>query len=380
MRKLFLSLFLLGTGHFYGVKTATSNKYDGNGHIVMEYVTSNVNTSYKTTAYQIDNVVTKDKATNKKKLKKIINESFILSQDPIPFHPRIRPWYILAMNNYNQTYSSVWTNVYTFFGVVTTGNYKSSLFIITIIIGLTVLLTWPTYSTYCGETDGGLGITLAKALPGRKGVIAIDITLNQVSTLLTNKIQSLGKFNASSKLWVSEKSPLGNIIGVGFGGQWNTDSSSSTSSATTRLTPITVEEIKEDAMAVASLQTASSLKTNGTAMIYEETHTRNGNGINHQEITIRKINGGSNTNGLNWWLVQSMHFKDFIREVQVEGSAALLVGVVLSFIAAMFARLSHYVKHDRKSGKEKKDLKKSIIVAKRLRQETITMTKCKQKY
>jgi hypothetical protein len=141
LRKLFLSLFLLGTGHFYGVKTATSNKYDGNGHIVMEYVTSNVNTSYKTTAYQIDNVVTKDKATNKKKLKKIINESFILSQNPIPFHPRIRPWYILAMNNYNQTYSSVWTNVYTFFGVVTTGNYKSSLFIITIIIGLTVLLT-----------------------------------------------------------------------------------------------------------------------------------------------------------------------------------------------------------------------------------------------
>merc|ERR1712166_1263031 len=94
--------------------------------------------------------------------------------------------------------------------------------------------------------------------------------------------------------------------------------------------PNEISEIEKSSTAVKSV--VRDVK------VYKETHERFGNGVSHQEITFRKINGGALSNGLNWWLVQSMQFSQFIREVQHEGSAALLVGIILCAAAAVSTR------------------------------------------
>ena len=256
------------TGNFYGV----SNN---------EFIVSNTNTSFKTTAFSMYTHTYIDTNSNIKMSKKLINQSNQLSQGEDAYDPRKRPWYTLAMQHYasgNKT--AIWSNVYPFFG---------------------------------GENlDNGLGITVAKALSDGSGVIAVDITLEKISKLLQTKLVDLGKFNGSTSLWVSEIAPLGEVIGVGKG---------EASKDLQRLHPNEISEIEKSSTAVKSV--VRDVK------VYKETHERFGNGVSHQEITFRKINGGALSNGLNWWLVQSMQFSQFIREVQHEGSAALLVGIIL---------------------------------------------------
>ena len=154
-------------------------------------------------------------------------------------------------------------------------------------------------------SNNGTGITVAQALPNATGVVAIDVTLDKISELLQNKLQELGAYNSSTQLWVSEHAPLGLVIGVGRG---------EAAVNLQRLKPIDIPSIKQASEAISELATTMT-----SDALENEIHNRFGHGIDHQEITTRTITGGATAAGLSWWLVQSMQFQNFIRQVQVEG-------------------------------------------------------------
>ena len=217
----------------------------------------------------------------------------------------------------------------------------------------------PVYKFFGGANlEDGLGITVAQALPNATGVIAMDITLEKISELLQSKLLSLGKFNSTTSLWVSEESILGKVIGSGRG------------QATINMQRLTASEIKPLDLATKAVERLKLEKSE------KEMHVPYGTGIDHQEITTLRITSGK-ASGLEWWLVQSMQFKDFTREVQVEGSAALLIGVVLSVVAAITTRLGHFcfdISH-KTTDRQRLQQKQAVQVATDMRLEALRVTK-----
>ena len=100
------------TGHFYGVSTKSTGNKENSG---MQYITSNVNTSYKSTAFSLDALHYKENGIEKRKY--TVNRTHPVSQDQQTYDPRARPWYKLAMAHYkNKSTNAIWSPVYTFFG------------------------------------------------------------------------------------------------------------------------------------------------------------------------------------------------------------------------------------------------------------------------
>ena len=273
---------------YYG-EEATGNFYGAKVGVPMTFVQSNANTSFRTTEYEV--AEERSVAINGvKAIHRFVNTSSRLSGGNLvdQYDPRIRPWYKYAMEHHaNGSNTAVWSDIYPFFGGAT--------------------------------LDEGLGITLCKVLPGRKGVIAIDFTLDSISALLKQKLLELGKYNTTTDLWVSEESVFGHVVGVGRG------------EASTNLQRLNPTEIKTIEGAAKAVKRAKISHT-------EESHIRFGNGVDHQEITTRKIDGGELSSNLDWRLVQTTQFQEFVREVQVEGSAALLIGIVISVAGAFATR------------------------------------------
>ncbi len=331
------------TGNFYGTTTyndpATNASYVYSDPVRFAHFNESTrNDSYRTSSYAIGGA---DGRT-------VLRERRVGPQDVNPYDPRQRPWYKSAVQwRQSGNHTAIWSSVYSFFSGV------------------------------------GLGITLAQAFCHPNGtvvgVIGIDFTLDSIGELLDARVQELGKFNESTSLWMSEGNPKGFVVGVG-GGAKELNAMASEESATGG----TTGESRYTAKRLGGKfeRTYDSL-VDGVGLA---SRMEFGFGVGKEVLETRRLaKMAEESAGMDWWLVQSINFRDFIRGVYSQGSTALLYGLLIAGAGAtltvVISRvcLVELLGSNQETGVAEKQ-RREVAIAAKMRRDTIAMSKKKTKH